>query len=168
MTYSWSRSRKLSMALLVIAGGMTATSCRIASFNCSIVPGRRASPWNYWTFKMWELFLPHPVLFRSIYVWKDNCFYDLFYKLLLSKLTSCGVDVRMTGQWRLGENFKRILRDLILILSRNLPSGTDKRHTHLSEERVVRQRHDLGTFRIQVDSVASTAPCSGRVILNAY
>ena len=25
----------------VIAGGMAATSCRIASFNCSIVPGRR-------------------------------------------------------------------------------------------------------------------------------
>ena len=24
----------------VIAGGMAATSCRIASFNCSIVPGR--------------------------------------------------------------------------------------------------------------------------------
>ena len=38
---------KLSMVLLVIAGGMAATSCRIASFNCSIVPGRRASPWNY-------------------------------------------------------------------------------------------------------------------------
>ena len=29
------------MALRVIAGGMAATSCRIASFNCSIVPGRR-------------------------------------------------------------------------------------------------------------------------------
>ena len=46
MTHSWSRSRKLSMALRVIAGGMAATYCRIASFNCSIVPGRRASPWN--------------------------------------------------------------------------------------------------------------------------
>ena len=42
MTHSWSRSRKLSMALRVIAGGMAATSCRIAFFNCSIVPGRRA------------------------------------------------------------------------------------------------------------------------------
>ena len=31
------------MALRVIAGGIAATSCRIASFNCSIVPGRRAS-----------------------------------------------------------------------------------------------------------------------------
>ena len=41
MTQSRSRSRKLSMALPVIAGGMVATSCRIASFNCSIVPGRR-------------------------------------------------------------------------------------------------------------------------------
>ena len=30
------------MALRVIAGGMAATSCRIASFNCSIVPRRRA------------------------------------------------------------------------------------------------------------------------------
>jgi len=30
------------MALQVIAGGMAATSCRIASFNCSIVPGQRA------------------------------------------------------------------------------------------------------------------------------
>ena len=41
MTNPWSRSRKLSMALRVIAGGMAATSCRIASFNCSIVPGWR-------------------------------------------------------------------------------------------------------------------------------
>ena len=49
MTNTWSRSRKLSMTLRVIAGGMAATSCRIASFNCSIVPGRRTSPWNYWT-----------------------------------------------------------------------------------------------------------------------
>ena len=39
MTNSRSRSRKLSMALRVIAGGMAATSCCIASFNCSIVPG---------------------------------------------------------------------------------------------------------------------------------
>ena len=30
------------MALRVIAGGMAATSCRIVSFNCPIVPGRRA------------------------------------------------------------------------------------------------------------------------------
>ena len=30
------------MVLRVIAGGMAATSCRVASFNCSIVPGRRA------------------------------------------------------------------------------------------------------------------------------
>ena len=43
MTNSWSRSRKLSMALRVIVGGMAATSCRIASFKCSIVPGRRTS-----------------------------------------------------------------------------------------------------------------------------
>ena len=42
LTNSWSRSRKLSMALGVIAGGMATTSFRIASFNCSIVPGRRA------------------------------------------------------------------------------------------------------------------------------
>ena len=52
MTHSWSPSRKLPMALRVIEGGMAATSCRIASFNCSIVPGRRTatytSPWNYW------------------------------------------------------------------------------------------------------------------------
>ena len=32
---------KLSMALRVIVGGMAETSCRIASFNCSVVPGRR-------------------------------------------------------------------------------------------------------------------------------
>jgi len=32
---------KLSMALRVIAGGMAETSCHIASFNCSVVPGRR-------------------------------------------------------------------------------------------------------------------------------
>ena len=30
------------MALRVIEGGMAATSCRIASFNCSIVPGQHA------------------------------------------------------------------------------------------------------------------------------
>ena len=30
------------MALRIIAGGMAATSCRIASFNCSIVPGRNS------------------------------------------------------------------------------------------------------------------------------
>jgi len=30
------------MALRVIAGEMAVTSCRIASFNCSIVPGRCA------------------------------------------------------------------------------------------------------------------------------
>jgi len=84
-----------------------------------------------------------------------------FTKLLLSTPTSCGVNVRMSGQWRLGENLKRILHDLILILSRNLPSGNDKSHTHLSEELVFRQRHELGTFRIQVD----TPPCSVRVIL---
>jgi len=42
MTLSWSRLQNLSMALRVIAGGMAATSCRIASFTCSIVPGRRA------------------------------------------------------------------------------------------------------------------------------
>ena len=46
MTISWSLSRKLSMALRVIAGGMAATSCRIASFNCSIVPGRRTC-WGF-------------------------------------------------------------------------------------------------------------------------
>ena len=34
------------MALQVIAGGMAAISCRIASFNCSTVAGRRASPCN--------------------------------------------------------------------------------------------------------------------------
>ena len=50
MTNSWSRSRTFSMALRVIAVGMAATSCRIASFNCSIVPGRRTSPWNYWNY----------------------------------------------------------------------------------------------------------------------
>ena len=33
---------KLSMALRVIAGGMAATFCHIASFSCSIVPGRHA------------------------------------------------------------------------------------------------------------------------------
>jgi len=42
MTHSWSCSRKLSVAFRVIAGGMAATSCRIASFNYSIVPGWRA------------------------------------------------------------------------------------------------------------------------------
>ena len=42
MTKSWSPSRKLSMAMRVIADGMAATYCRIASFSCSIVPGRRA------------------------------------------------------------------------------------------------------------------------------
>ena len=41
MTHSWSRSRKLSMALRVIAGRMATTSC-IASFNCPIVTGRHA------------------------------------------------------------------------------------------------------------------------------
>ena len=78
MTNSWSRSRKLSMALRVIVGGMAATSCRIASFNCSVVPGRRAIAsyvlfinkrifcvpcfvWFLLTFKMWELFLMHRV-----------------------------------------------------------------------------------------------------------
>jgi hypothetical protein len=40
---------------------------------------------------------------------------------------------------------KRICRDLISIISRNLSSGTDKSHKHLSEE----QRCELGTFRIQ-------------------
>ena len=63
MTNSWSRSRKLSMALRVIAGGMAATSCRIASFNCSIVPGRRgfkslssitAGTWAMLSLKMFE------------------------------------------------------------------------------------------------------------------
>ena len=34
------------MALRVIASGMAAISCRIASFNCSTVAGRRASPCN--------------------------------------------------------------------------------------------------------------------------
>ena len=65
MTNSWSRSRKLSMALRVIAGGMAATSCRIVSCNCSIVPGRifcvPCFVWFILTFKMWAFFLPHPV-----------------------------------------------------------------------------------------------------------
>jgi hypothetical protein len=59
----------------------------------------------------------------------------------------------MTGHCRLGENLKQIFRDLISILSRNLPSGTDKSHKHLSEERVFRQRLELGTFRNEVDTL---------------
>jgi len=46
---------------------------------------------------------------------------------------------------------KQIFRDLISILSRNLPSGTDKTHKHLSKERVVWQGLELGTFRKEVD-----------------
>ena len=65
MTNSWSRSWKLSMALRVIAGGMAATSCHIASFNCSIVPGRR----------VWELFLPHPVYYLHILIHISHKFY---------------------------------------------------------------------------------------------
>ena len=45
-------SRKLSMALRVIAGGMAATSCRIASFNCSIVPGRRTPRSPKWSLSL--------------------------------------------------------------------------------------------------------------------
>jgi hypothetical protein len=39
------------------------------------------------------------------------------------------------------------------MLSRNLLSGTDKSHTHLSEKWVVRQRLELGTFRKQADTL---------------
>ena len=40
----WKPFMEVVHGFAVIAGGMAATSCRIASFNCSIVPGRRTSP----------------------------------------------------------------------------------------------------------------------------
>ena len=72
MTHSWSRSRKLSMALRAIAGGMAATSCRIASFNCSIVPGRRArrpgiqGEWPTWPKVLFYVFISILYMFRGI------------------------------------------------------------------------------------------------------
>jgi hypothetical protein len=45
----------------------------------------------------------------------------------------------------------------------NLPSGTDKSHTHLAEERVVRQRLELGTFRKQVDTLLGAGNIKMRI-----
>lgn len=63
-----------------------------------------------------------------------------FTTLLQSTPTSYRVDVRMTAEGRLRENSKRIYRDLISILCRNLPCEADKSHTQLKEDRVVRKR----------------------------
>ena len=106
------------MALRVIAGGMAATSCRIVSFNCSIVPGRRASYvifinkrifcvlWFLLTFKMWELFLPHPVPLPQVGIRKLLIQLDLVTFYLTRPSLVQNANSRMSG-WimnKYGEN----------------------------------------------------------------
>jgi len=63
---------------------------------------------------------------------------------------------------------EQILHDPISILSRNSPSGTDKSHTHLSEERVFRQRLEQGTFRKQADTLLGAGNIKMRIRETEY